>query len=209
MRFLIAASLVLLAYWSATAEERDVPIEAARVLDVDGPITVSVILGDEPSFRMEGSPEELDRIKVRQRDGKMKIDAVKDGMFGYKKDLDVRIYITLPSLSDVVVGAGATVDVVGLDEEGARVEVTTGAILEVSGRCDRLDLDVSTGAILRGGSLQCRSVHAEGSTGGSARIFAAEEVKASASTGAVIKVDGQPGRVNKRSSLGGEVSVRR
>lgn len=200
---------VALAASAALAQDqRDVSVESFDRIDATGGYRLVVTMGDSDSVRLVGDESDFGKLDVDVRNGELRIDQ-DGGFFRRTHNIDVVVEVTARSLDVIDIGRGLDAEVNGLQNDSINVDVSTGARLELAGSCDHMDADVSTGAVLAASDLDCRSVEISGSTGASARVAASEALVGRASTGADIRVRGNPTMRDTRSSLGGDVRVSR
>jgi len=176
-------------------------------VEAGGQFDLVITVGGDFSVVADGDPEDIAEIKIDRRGDDLELEQ-KSGLFGRTKDLDVTYRITMPSFDDGDFSRGLSARVSGVAGGDVDLDVSTGALVEVSGRCDRVDVDVSTGGELDAEALECRDANVDASTGGGADVFASESVDADATLGGYVEVHGGPGRFSIDESLGGEVRVR-
>lgn len=92
-----------------------------------------------------------------------------------------------------------------LDTEEIEVVSTTGGMVKLEGASARQRVKVNTGGIYKGEELKSDNVDVSAHTGGLAYVNATEFADASASTGGMITLTGDPKELKKSESLGGYV----
>ena len=192
---------------AALAETRTYDFEGFDAVSVAAGVNADITVGDDFSVVAEGSEKALERLEIRFRDRQLKIGRRTKGM-NWKRDSDqVTVRISMPSLIALSGSSGAEVDAQGVDANGFSVDGSSGAELSVSGVCEGLVADVSSGARIRAEDLQCKTANADASSGGSMKIFANDSLIGDASSGGRISVSGSPQRVVQGTSSGGSIST--
>ena len=211
MRKMIMAAVSGMAVLAGSAfaqSDQSFDLEDFNSIDAGGGFSLVVIVGGEQSVRFEGDGADFDEMEIEVRGTELRLDQ-ESRFFSRRNNLDVTVYVTIPSLESLDFSRGIEADVTGLDTARLDVDVSTGAEVELSGQCEYMSLDMSTGAVLDARELVCSEVDADTSTGAEARIYASEEIDASASMGAMIRVYGSPAHTNVSSSMGGSVRIDR
>jgi hypothetical protein len=205
---LIALASSSLLAGAATAETQSYNVKDFDKISVATGIKADVTVGPTYSVVADSSVEGLERLEVKVKNGELQLRRVSKGM-RWKRGDNVTVNITLPALTGLDGSSGASVDATGIDAASFAIDASSGAHIDASGTCDRLSIDISSGAHVDAGELQCRSVLADASSGADGNVYATEEVNGDASSGGMIKVRGNPERVSKDTSSGGNISVAR
>ena len=92
-----------------------------------------------------------------------------------------------------------------VDIDDLKVTTSTGGQIKLRGTADNQRVRANTGGIYKGEGLESTTADISGGTGGIANVTVSEKADASASTGAVITVKGDPQELSKSESLGGYV----
>lgn len=140
----------------------------------------------------------------------------------------VKMHITVPELTGVEASSGAHVRVdemqgdtvrletssgavitaMNLNAESVRADASSGAKLTVDkGACQSVDAASSSGASVDLRGLECSDARARASSGASLRLFASDRIDADASSGASIRIAGDPDGVRVESSSGGSIKI--
>ena len=104
---------------------------------------------------------------------------------------------------DASSGASIHLEISGKDVEA---DASSGANIKLSRTADSFDVGVSSGSSIKASDLEAVSVTARGSSGGSIRVWAKEDLKAKVSSGASVRYKGNPKDIDKDKSSGGSVS---
>lgn len=149
-------------------------------------------------------------------------------MLRYGGDFGVTAYVTLPVLNGTEASAGARIEasnvksarfhaeassgaaisLLGVAGGDFRATVSSGARIEIEGACAELDASASSGGSVRADKLISPKGRLEASSGGSIEANVTSRLRANASSGGGIRVEGSPGERDVNSSSGGNVSVR-
>lgn len=202
----LAAGLALTAGAVAQDAEQSFTYTGFDRIDISGQFEARIEVGDTWSVRMSGDMEDMDDVRVSTDDGELRVRA-RNRWFGNGGELDVTVVVTLPEIAAAEFGRGVSADLTGVDAHHFELEVSTGASATVSGQCTRLDAEVSTGGLLRARALECETVNAEASTGGSGDVYASDRIDAEASTGGELDVFGSPRSQARETSLGGSIRI--
>jgi len=131
----------------------------------------------------------------------------KSSMFNWSTE-EYRVTVSAPAYSALEASSGSRMEGENLTLKNLRVEVSSGASMELGGACDELDVDISSGASFDGANLRCATAMVDASSGASADAFASRLADGQASSGASVTFHGQPQEVREDSSSGGSVTSR-
>ena len=199
-----ASLLALFVASTASAETRDFDLNDFKAVHVSAGISAKISIAEDFSVVLEGSEKSLKRAHVHVKDGELRVGR-RTGRVVLGFPGKITATITAPRLSALSVSSGAGVNAKGIDAGDFRLDASSGGILTVSGVCDGLRVDASSGANIRGEEFKCRTASADASSGSSARIYANEEADAEASSGASVRVYGDPETRSSETSSGGSV----
>jgi hypothetical protein len=190
----------------ATAETRTFSL--SNFERVNASAGTEVILRQGPfSVVAEERDGKFDRLRMEVRGDTLHVGR-KNNWFWF--DFDPPRYtvtITAPAYSGLDVSSGASVDGQNLSLQDLRVNLSSGASIDLSGTCAGLRLDISSGASFEGERLQCESARVDASSGASAEAFATRSAEADASSGASVTFHGKPAMFDKDTSSGGSARV--
>jgi len=213
------------------AEQSSYAFQDFNGIKLSDGIELTVISGAE-RYLVEaeaGGLSGTSRLQIDQTGQMLEIDRKERwSPVGGLLDGQIRVTVHLPELSSLSVQAGSMARVSGavapevefdvtsgsaLDADGIRAEaislqVNSGGDLEISGVCARLDVKASSGANIDAEDLRCKVVEASASSGADLDLTATEELRAKASSGADISVEGNPGVTDVKHSFGGAVRIR-
>jgi hypothetical protein len=143
-------------------------------------------------------------------------------------DLGVTAYVTLPALNGAEASSGGKVEasnvksdrfrgeassggevtLVGVTGGDVRVTASSGGSIEIEGSAGELDAAASSGGRIRADRLAAKDGRLEASSGGQLEAKITTRLRANASSGGHIEVEGNPTERSVNSSSGGHVSTR-
>jgi len=205
-------------------EEERRMVAGFEAVSVWGNIELHLIPGAKESLELRSEDESLSNIITEVKGGKLVIK-MRAGIYEYEK---VDAYLTYRTLVEIkanaaaqvrseyvleedritlFAGSGAQIDL-ELDTESAFLKVGEGAILEVRGKTQYLEVNARTGGILYAARLEGERVYVHIHTGGEAEVHATGSVEGKVGTGGHLEIFGDPKRDHVSTSLGGEVRRR-
>ncbi|OFW98572.1 MAG: hypothetical protein A3E78_00955 [Alphaproteobacteria bacterium RIFCSPHIGHO2_12_FULL_63_12] len=205
-RLLLTAATASLLATPAFAETKTYDFDGFTRVSAAAGTSVTVTIGGDYSIVADSTAKGLERLRVELVGDELQIGRKHRTMSWGRSD-EVRVRVTMPSVSGLDVSSGASLDAAGLDAAALDLDASSGGSLDVSGRCDQLNVDVSSGGDIDAKTLLCRTANASASSGGAADIYASESVNGDASSGGSVEVSGNPKTVSKDTSSGGDVSV--
>ncbi|WP_425409571.1 head GIN domain-containing protein [Hyphococcus sp.] len=209
MTAIAAGAAVCFSAGAAQAETRDYDLSGFTMIDASEGVPVEISVGGDFSVRAEGDSDKLDRLRLENKSSTLHLDRTRDGgWFKVNRRSDFTVYVTMPSLDGVDVSSGAEVSARSIDADLIRVSVSSGADAVLSGQCNTIEADGSSGADLDAEDLRCNDAVADVSSGADIIVFASQSVRADASSGGDITVYGGPERTNVDESSGGDVHIK-
>ncbi len=103
---------------------------------------------------------------------------------------------------------GAQIEL-NLDVDNVDVKSVTGANITLAGNANTIDIKVGTGGIVDAKSLTARDADVNINAGGEVDVNATDEVDADVKAGGNIRIYGNPSSVNKKTTLGGTIEVKK
>lgn len=166
---------------------------------------VTVILKQGPfSVKADERKGDFDKLLLEVRGNKLVVSRKSNsGWFSHGPDYTVTV--TAPAFTAVSASSGSEVEGDGLQLKDLKVEVSSGADMDLSGACNALSVDISSGADFNGEDLKCQTASVEASSGADADAWASASAKGDASSGADITFHGSPATFDKDTSSGGSV----
>ena len=199
---------------------------------IDARITLSEAFSIRAQSR---SDDALDKLELSVRDGVLLariesnfLDFILSGGLvgmllsgGHAVSLD----IALPSLDSALASSGADIKLTAISADSLALEASSGADTELtdarlqlltasassgsnivlSGRAEEIELDASSGADIGAEDLEALAGRLEASSGADISAHLSEQVRARASSGGEINVEGSPQQRDVDSSSGGDV----
>lgn len=200
------ATAISMAAHGAVAETRMLERPAFDEIEVARGVELELVMGETQSIEIEGDAEDFDRLYVEVEDGKLEIRSRGVSFFGRSPKFRARV--TATALKGLYVNTGAEAQATEIAAGDFRLAASTGGHVEISGSCDALTADVSTGGEIDAEAFACRTANADASTGGHMTIHVSESLEADASTGGGVVVYGNPQNIDRDRSTGGSIEIR-
>jgi len=207
---------------SAAAEDRDVP--AFDSVHVASGIRATISIGARRPVHLEADKAVLEVIETRVEDGTLHIGFKPRSRLWNAGEVVatvqtpelhavagsggavVRATFTRFARSAISAGGGSEIHVRGVDARELAMEGSGGAVLDVAGRAEMLELQLSGGSRLDGRQLEAVDVDVQGSGGSVAGVRASGKVRGNLSGGSEMHVRGGA-RTRVATSGGSEISV--
>jgi len=187
-------------------DSQDMNVETFDRIDAAGGFRVILVQGETHSVRLEGDGRDFDEVEVSVRRGELELDQDMR-LFRNNRSVDVTVYVTAPRFTHMEFGRGVGAEVRDFEAGALDLEVSTGAVVRMTGSCSELELSMSTGGVLYAEEFVCTDVRARASTGSSGDIHATGYADVRASMGADYDVHGNPQSRELRSSMGASVRL--
>ncbi|RZJ30731.1 MAG: DUF2807 domain-containing protein [Flavobacterium sp.] len=220
MKNLLIALIVMASMSVKAQDNRNIgDFNEVKVFDQ---ITVVLMKSDETRAEISGSRKS--DVEIVNKNGQLKI-RMRLGRLLDGEDVKVTLYykelhsvdasegshiessetMKLPKIM-ITAKEGAEIEL-NLDVQNADVKSVTGAIVRLAGTAENLKASLGTGGILEAEPLQTEQADVSINAGGEAKITASDLVDASVKAGGEIKIYGHPKQVNKKTALGGDITV--
>ena len=185
-------------------------------------LQVELIESDSPKIVIEGN--KASSVTVKNVNGLLKISMKIENTFSSDEVMTYLYYSDPISLIDANEGSNIYSDnTIKQDrievraQEGARIKLdldvqkvevvtSTGGYINLSGTAESQEVRANTGGIYKGADLKTSESTISAATGGNAEIFATKSVDAKASTAGIIDIKGDPEKVTKKESTGGNIN---
>ena len=220
------------------AEIRTFDLPAFDAVDISSGVDAEIIVGGDQLVRAEAEDRDiLDKLELSVRNGRLTVeidrnflDFIFDGGLSewFSGGPKITVYLSAPVLTWLEASSGSDVRVRGMTGDNLSIDAASGAVIDarelsagfiavdgsrgawagVSGSCERLQGDVSSGATLSLRKLICRHAQVEASSGARVSVHATESVDAEASSGGRVDVFGAPRVIEVDTSSGGDVDFR-
>lgn len=191
---------------AALADQKSYDYKDFDKISVSAGVEAVIAVGGDYSVNAESSAEGLERLEIRLRGRELHIGRESRFMsFGRQPNITVRV--TLPKLAGLDVSSGSETRASGVKGGDFEIDASSGAGLTIEGECDALELDISSGADVDAHGFKCKSARADASSGSDAEINVSDSITADASSGASVKVYGEPKSATIEKSSGGSVTI--
>lgn len=211
----------------AEGETRTYPVGDFTGLEVSGGLEAVFTQADTVSVEVESPDGGFDRIEVTVEDDTLILRRPK-GQWRVGRQPRYLVRVSAPVLDEVEVSSGSNLSApvisgdafeldissggaagIGTLQAGeVEIEISSGATAAIdAGGCTEIEIEASSGAELDAAGLTCVQGVIDASSGASVAIALTGEVEAEASSGASVRVTGNPARRDVEKSSGGSVSV--
>lgn len=199
---------------------RNIPSDFEAIRVSNG-IDVYLTMGSDTSLKLEADENLHDIIQTEVKDGVLRIYADENIWSAKRK----RVYLTAKNINEIRSTSGAeliTENTLKADDlkvavtSGAEVRLTldvtnlscsttSGADARLEGRADHFVARSTSGSGLQATGLEAKTCEARVTSGADISVNVSEELDASATSGGNIRYSGNPKKVRKNSSSGGNV----
>ncbi len=207
---MFTAGAVASAFWAAAAfadETRTFDLPDFDGIDVATGLSVEYEYGAVQSVEAKLERGDWDDVTIKVEDGELIVKRARSFNWGARGP-KLTVYVTGPELSSIDASSGASFAGKGLRAGDLDIGVSSGASVVVSGDCNRIAVDASSGSSVSARDLKCASAMVDASSGSSISVYASESASADGSSGASVSVHGSPSDVDKDTSSGASVSVK-
>lgn len=231
--FLVLVGLFLA--FSTLAQSTDKQeVEPFKEVKIFGCLSVELVESDKETVEVELKSKRVykEDIKISVSGRILKVSLRYEGGLFSERNCDgakAHVKISYKTLRKIQISGGAEVKINSLvkgetfeaeanigstlkmeaDVGQIWLEAHTGGELLISGKADIQEVKVHTGGVLRAYDLICKEAYAKANTGGVAKLHVTSLIEASASTGGVISLKGNPSRQIINTSLGGDIDILR
>ena len=217
----IAFFLLLTTTVVFSQEERAIKLGDFNTIKTYRGLKVELIKTDNPKIVINGNKSQY--VKVKNIDGVLKISL--DILETFSSDeVEIIVYFS-NDLQHLSANEGSVIfSNKKIKIEKTYLKATEAAEIELEIKCDNLEVKALTGGIVKlegyaknqnilantggfykGSELKTEYTKVSAYTGGDATIYATDLVDANASVGGIIKIQGDPEKINKKESLGGYI----
>ncbi|WNG36955.1 DUF2807 domain-containing protein [Archangium violaceum] len=221
---LLLVSAPVLAQDAAKGGQIDVP--DFRGVAVSHGIHAEVKPGPK-SVRLEGSADDLSRVKLEVKDGMLTTKVEKSSFFSRGLG-NVRLYVTNPRVEKVTASGGSHINaeatraenfevtasggsqlrITDLDSRKLDVEASGGSQLSLKGRTDELEVSASGGSVIEANKVQAESLEVEASGGSEIQAAPERSIEGELSGGSRVRSFTKPKHVQVDSSGGSGVEYK-
>jgi hypothetical protein len=220
-KILLVAFIGLSQFVSAQVTKNLGDFSTIRVFDK---INVTLVKASENKIVITGSRAEDVEVVTKNNDLKvrMKLSKLLSGedvsATVYYKDIDqveasegsfVGSADTFKSTAFAVNAKEGSTIKLTIDVSKLSSKANSGGILQIDGKATNHDIDITSGGIFKGKSLKTSQTAITISAGGEADVYASDFVDAKTRAGGDINVYGNPKQVNKKTTAGGTINIRK
>jgi hypothetical protein len=198
---LVTAALILPAF----ADQKSYSLSNFSKVDVSAGISVDLLQGPF-SVKVDTPQNNFDNLIVELRGDTLRLSRKNTGWFSHGPEYHVTV--SAPNYTSIESSSGSRVDGSGLSLKTLKVNVSSGAHVELAGGCSDLRVSISSGAHFDGEDLKCETASVDASSGAHAEAYATRSADGDASSGANVTFHGKPVNFSKESSSGGSVKSR-
>jgi hypothetical protein len=183
---------------------------------------VEVMLFPANRNAIEITGHSKDKVKFEIVDDRLEIRLSLDNIWSKDNTL---IKVFAKSVTTIDANEGSVVevqenlkadDLVFRAQEGAQIygrltaktvysKAISGGQITLEGKAEEQEVDLNTGGLFAGGGLKTKETVISAGTAGRGEIYASEYCKATAKLGGTIKIEGNPDKVDYKTSLGGKI----
>jgi len=220
-KILLVAFIGLSQFVSAQVTKNLGDFSTIRVFDK---INVTLVKASENKIVITGSRAEDVEVVTKNNDLKvrMKLSKLLSGedvsATVYYKDIDqveasegsfVGSADTFKSTAFAVNAKEGSTIKLTIDVSKLSSKANSGGILQIDGKATNHDIAITSGGIFKGKSLKTSQTAITISAGGEADVYASDFVDAKTRAGGDINVYGNPKQVNKKTTAGGTINIRK
>jgi len=201
----IAAGLIAIAVpfsgaMADVSEDRD--LDAFTKVEFDGMMEVVIVAGEDQSFSITANKQKyVDSIKTRVRNGVLRVDMdlENEGFFSFLRNVEVKIYITVPTIEGVEMDGLGDLDIRNVDSDNFKLSLDGMGTVDIEGRCKTATLELDGMGDLNARHFKCERVRISIDGMGDAEVYASEYVDVSLDGFGDVDVYGDPAesRVNE------------
>jgi hypothetical protein len=185
---------------TSKTEKRDLG-EFTTVVAASG-VLVIVATGPHSPLEVTADDNLLAKVKTDVSGGKLKVSV--DGNVEPKTPIVVQI--AAPGIKEYDAESGATLKATGIAGDAVTLDAKSGAKLTATGTVDKITVDAASGATLDASHVTADSADAHVASGATASVQASKSASGAASSGAHLRVAGQPAKKDVSESSGGAVT---
>ena len=164
-------------------------------------VEVSVVDGAAPAAAVTIDDNLVSKVRIRFSDNRLRVETTEE----IRPSGESVIRLVTPSLEGIRAEAGARVAVSGVGGSSLRIEASSGAAVEAEGGAEHVDVDASSGASVDLSGLSAEEADVDASSGAAIEVQASKSVSGAAESGAVVRISGNPERVDVDIDSGARV----
>lgn len=191
---------------SVVTEARTVP--EFHAIDLAGVLDVNVSVGSPAKVEVTGEPALVAKVTTSVEHGVLVLDTRKLRKFQTNRRDSLRVTITAPSLSSLVLSGVGSLKAAGLTGDNLAIDLSGTGEISAAGSTSALHVKISGVGDVRAKDLPARSATVELGGPGHATVRATESIDARLTGIGDIDVYGHPAQIRKSVSGLGGIHVR-
>ena len=188
-------------------EEREV--DAFTEVKMDGMMDIIIEVGKEQSVIITASKQRyLSDVTTTVRNGRLVIDFdLEGGFFSIFKDIDIDVFITVPSLDGVELEGLGDFEIHNVESENFRAVLDGMGSVDIDGTCDSATFLIDGMGDINARSFECKSVRLVMDGLGDADIYASEFADVEIDGMGDVDIYGSPAKTKLREDGMGDIDV--
>lgn len=210
---ILCLSLSVLVSLSAQANtEQYFDVERFTRVAASQGVEVNVTMGSSTQVVARAETEkDLERLEIEVDDGELRIrrGSWSSSIWNWKSAGGrVSVDVVVSELEGLSSSSGARVTAVEVDCEELSLDASIGSRIVVSGGCNEVEVDASSGAVIDARAFKVEVVTVDASSGARIDVFASANFQGDASSGASVDVFGTPTLFDSDTSSGARIARR-
>ena len=210
---ILCLSLSVLVSLSAQANtEQYFDVERFTRVAASQGVEVNVTMGSSTQVVARAETEkDLERLEIEVDDGELRIrrGSWSSSIWNWKSAGGrVSVDVVVSELEGLSSSSGARVTAVEVDCEELSLDASIGSRIVVSGGCNEVEVDASSGAVIDARDFKVEVVTVDASSGARIDVFASANFQGDASSGASVDVFGTPTLFDSDTSSGARIARR-
>jgi len=228
MKLFLITSFSILYTCIIIAQDKVINLSDFQELSASTSVKIDLVLSSENKAEIDIVKGEIEELKIEESGDRLKIYWKNRSGFNWGNNRQANITLYTNGIDAIDVSAGAKVfsnDVIKSDDFEANVNsggnlelefnvgeldivVNSGGNFKAEGVAETLEINANSGGFFGGYQLEANHVNASADSGGAAKVFASESIKARANSGGSVKFKGNPKNKNikKDKWSGGMIS---
>jgi hypothetical protein len=175
-------------------------------------VEVNITMGSSTRVVVKAETEkDLERLEIEVDDGELRIrrGAWSSSIWNWRSSGGrVSVGVVVSELEGLSSSWGAKVTATEVDCEELSLDASSGSKIVVSGGCNAVKVDVSSGAVVDARDFKVEVVTVDASSGANIDVFASVNFQGDASSGASVDVFGTPELFEANTSSGARIARR-
>ncbi|WP_411816043.1 head GIN domain-containing protein [Hyphococcus sp. DH-69] len=178
-------------------------------VEIGGIFDFEITTGGDFAVTISGPENAFRELEVGVEGGTLSVDQSSIEINGKRRwrDAGMTVEVTLPELRRLDVSGVADGRVTGIDSDYFLVDASGISDITLSGRCRKLEAQLSGLGDLDAQGLRCENADVAVSGLGEAKIFASESADAAVYGLGSVEIYGDPKRVEKQTSFLSDISI--